>query len=430
MRTRLLLTICLVLFTISPIHSQPPEWKTLPEMPRARFGHCSVVYQDRVWLIGGKSQFNSSISEIDCYNLITGQWEPNASQLLHARYNAAATVYQDKIFVIGGQNDRQLLSSVEYYDPGDKKWKEWTPLLYPREGANAVVFNSILYVIGGIRSKGLFITPTDVIEFWDEASQNWQESSSWRLQKARVLMQSVVVDSFVYILGGRFIDGQYNFVERFGLSSGTESRQPLNIPRFYFAAVRIQSLIYVLGGVSFGDFDSLANKIEYYATNYDRWYTLNIYMRQPRAGLSAVSYNNSIYVFGGMDLSLKVSIAAEVLTGVPTKVDTSATVITEHPVTRHPDRHQLLKNYPNPFNSATTISFELAKDKEQVQLIIFNLMGEKVRTFLLNSYASGVHQIEWDGRDDQGRMLESGVYLAQLRSDQQYGKVLKLSFVK
>ncbi len=430
MKRRIFLTLSLVLIVVAPIHSQQPQWETLPDMPRERFGHCSVIYKDKVWLIGGKNQSGISITTVDCYDLKQGRWQPAVSELSHARYNAAAVVYEDKIYVIGGYNDRQILNLVEYYDPDDKKWKEFYPLQHPREGASAVVFNGKLYVIGGRSNKGIFPKILDDVEFWDGSAQGWEESTLWHLHHARALMQSVVVDSFIYIIGGRFIDGQLGFVERFGRDGETDLLTSLNVARYYFSAVRVNRLIYVLGGVRFGDFEVLADTIEYYATEYDWWNTLNIPMLTPRAGLSAVSYENNIYVFGGMDANLKVLTNAEVLIGVPTDIGTPISAGNEHNTIAHPNKHRLLVNYPNPFNAATTITFELAKDESQIQLIIFNLIGEKIRTFQLSSFTPGVHQIQWDGRDDKGRIVESGIYLAQLRSDRIYGEVLKLSFIK
>lgn len=425
-----MITICLVLLILTQIYSSEPEWVTLPDMPRERFGHCAIVYKDKVWIIGGKNQKGLSITTVDCYDLIKNEWLPDDSELLHARYNASAAVYDDKIFVIGGYNQRQILNSVECYDPKDKKWIELAPLLNQREGANAVVFNDTLLVIGGRSDTAIFPKILDSIEFWDSSVLKWKEHPTWRLEHARVLMQSVVVDNYIYTLGGQFIDSELDFVERFGLNGEAESRSPLNIPRFYFSAVKIENLIYVLGGVRLGEFEAITDTIEYYATSYDRWYALDVYMKRPRAGLSAVSYQNNIYAFGGMDINLTIWNTAEVLTGVPLTVDTNATIVNRNEFTKHPAKHILIKNYPNPFNSATTITFELAQDENQVHLIIFNLLGEKVRTFVLNSFSPGVHQIEWDGCDDQGRIVESGIYLAQLRSDQCYGEILKLSFIK
>jgi len=430
MKRSIFLIISLVLIIVAPIHSQQPQWETLPDMPQERFGHCSVVYKDKVWIIGGKNQFGISISTVDCYDLKQGKWQPAESELLHARYNAAAVVYDDKIYVIGGYDNRQILNLVEYYDPNDKQWKEFFPLLHPREGASAVVFNNKLCVIGGRSNKGILPKILDNVECWDETAQGWQESTLWHLHHARTLMQSVVVDSFIYIIGGRFIDGQLGIVERFGQDGETDSLSSLKVARYYFSAVTINQLIYVLGGVRFGEFDTLANTIEYYATQSDSWYILNVPMLTPRAGLSAVSYEHNIYVFGGMDANLKVSSHAEILIGVPTDIGTAVSNGNEQKAITHPNQHRLLANYPNPFNAATTINLELAKNESQIQLIIFNLMGESIRTFQLNSLSPGFHQIQWDGRDDRGRMVPSGIYLAQLRSDRSCGEVLKLSFIK
>lgn len=427
---RFFITFSLLLLIITTIYSEEPEWITLPDMPSERFGHCTVVFKDKVWIVGGKSQLAISIKTVDCYDLINNEWIPGDSELLHARYNAAATVYDNKIFVIGGHNDQQILNSVEYYDLTDKKWKEFAPLLYPREGANAVVHNDSLYVIGGRSNSGYFPKILDNVEYWDGSVESWQEHKTWHLKHARVLMQSVVIDSFIYTLGGQFIDSQLDVVERYGRHGESESLTPLNAPRFYFSSVGIESLIYVLGGVSYGDFDLLPETIEYYSIKYDRWFTLNIPMVTPRAGLSAVTYNNNIYVFGGMDSHLKVWNKAEVLQGVPTTVDTNVTVVNRNEFTTHPNNHRLINNYPNPFNSVTTITFELAKNENRIQLILFNLKGEQIRTFWLDSFAQGIHQVQWDGRDDDGRIVQSGIYLAQLRSDQNYGRVLKLSFIK
>lgn len=426
MKKDFFITVSLILLIISPIYSTEPEWITLPEMPRARFGHCSVVFHDKIWIIGGKSQMLTSIKKIDCFNLITGEWERDASELEQARYNAAALVYHDTIFVIGGHNDRQILNSVEYYDPNDNKFKEFSPLLYPREGASAVVFDGKLHVIGGRSNIGFFPTILDNVEYWDAVARTWQESANWHLQKARALMQSVVVDSFVYTLGGRWIDDLLDLVERFGPTTGSESLSSLPSKRFYFSAVKIQNLIYVIGGVQLGDFELLNDSIDYYATDFDQWYSLSIPISIPRAGLSAISYNNDIYVFGGMDSNFRILNTAEILTGI----DTTISAITSDQIRTQPVTHDLLSNYPNPFNSATTITVQLARDEDQVELIIFNLLGQQVRKFQLTSFRSGNYQIQWDGRDEYGRTVESGIYLAQLRSDRNHSRILKISFVK
>ncbi len=72
-------------------------------------------------------------------------------------------------------------------------------------------------------------------------------------------------------------------------------------------------------------------------------------------------------------------------------------------------------NHPNPFNPRTTFSFEL-QYPDHVQLTVVDARGRLVRTLLDGSRPSGLSEVEWDGKDDQGRQLPSGVYFYRLRA--------------
>jgi hypothetical protein len=69
--------------------------------------------------------------------------------------------------------------------------------------------------------------------------------------------------------------------------------------------------------------------------------------------------------------------------------------------------------YPNPFNSQCKIEITTA-GVEQVNLTIYDMLGRKVRTLLNNSVSPGIHEISWDGKDLQGKMVASGVYIFNL----------------
>ncbi len=75
----------------------------------------------------------------------------------------------------------------------------------------------------------------------------------------------------------------------------------------------------------------------------------------------------------------------------------------------------LNQNYPNPFNAATTIIYELPSAMEIV-LDVYNILGQKTRTLKRGKTHSGEHRVVWDGRDDRGRLLSSGVYLVRLHT--------------
>ena len=73
----------------------------------------------------------------------------------------------------------------------------------------------------------------------------------------------------------------------------------------------------------------------------------------------------------------------------------------------------LAPNSPNPFNSATVITYHLA-GPGPVQLVIYNVLGQPVRTLVDASQAAGVYQVRWDARDEGGVLLSTGVYIARL----------------
>lgn len=76
---------------------------------------------------------------------------------------------------------------------------------------------------------------------------------------------------------------------------------------------------------------------------------------------------------------------------------------------------KLFQNYPNPFNPETTIEFYLPHAAE-VRLEIFNLLGQRVRTLAAERKIAGLHQVQWDGRDDAGREVSGGVYFLRLQA--------------
>ncbi len=81
--------------------------------------------------------------------------------------------------------------------------------------------------------------------------------------------------------------------------------------------------------------------------------------------------------------------------------------------TSAPQEFGLLQNYPNPFNPSTTIQFQLTTDSD-VQLFIYNSLGQKIRTLIDNLRVAGEHSVSWNGQDDAGNPVSSGIYFYTL----------------
>ena len=84
---------------------------------------------------------------------------------------------------------------------------------------------------------------------------------------------------------------------------------------------------------------------------------------------------------------------------------------------------------PNPFNPATKISFVVGQDNP-VQLNVYNLRGEKVRTLLQEALPANEYDVIWDGTNDKGQMLPSGPYFARLRIGRELMQVKDMMLLK
>jgi len=74
-----------------------------------------------------------------------------------------------------------------------------------------------------------------------------------------------------------------------------------------------------------------------------------------------------------------------------------------------------LSNYPNPFNPSTIIEFALAS-REHVSLVVYNINGQKIRQLADREFEAGTHAISWDGRDESGEPVATGVYFYRLKA--------------
>jgi hypothetical protein len=82
-----------------------------------------------------------------------------------------------------------------------------------------------------------------------------------------------------------------------------------------------------------------------------------------------------------------------------------------------PSNFALSHNYPNPFNPVTTIEYSIPS-RTQVTIEIFNVLGQKVQTLVDETKSAGSYRIEWNGIDDVGKPVSTGVYLYRFIADE------------
>nr|MBN2276123.1 T9SS type A sorting domain-containing protein [candidate division Zixibacteria bacterium] len=93
-----------------------------------------------------------------------------------------------------------------------------------------------------------------------------------------------------------------------------------------------------------------------------------------------------------------------------------------------PSGYKLVQNYPNPFNSTTSIEYALPRHAD-ISLTIFNLLGQVVREYRLDRQRAGVHIIQWNGTDQDGYEVASGIYFYRLSAGE-YTETRKMLIIK
>jgi len=93
-----------------------------------------------------------------------------------------------------------------------------------------------------------------------------------------------------------------------------------------------------------------------------------------------------------------------------------------------PEIFALRQNYPNPFNPITTIAYDVP-EMTSVLVDIYNILGQQVRTLINRSHEPGYYRIQWDGTNDYGEVLPSGMYIYSIQASG-FTSVKKLVLMK
>ena len=93
-----------------------------------------------------------------------------------------------------------------------------------------------------------------------------------------------------------------------------------------------------------------------------------------------------------------------------------------------PKEFALHDNFPNPFNPSTTIRFDLPKATD-VSILVFNVLGQKIKTIEKSQMNPGYHSIVWNATNDHGVQVSAGMYFYQLRTNE-FVKTKKMILLK
>jgi N-acetylneuraminic acid mutarotase len=183
---------------------------------------------------------------------------------------------------------------VILFTAGLTEWRENKSMPKPRTGAALLQVDSLFYLFGG-KDANEFVSD---VWIYDPAHENWDSTSVPDIPTARADAAVIRYDNMIYVIGGRDKKGSKREVELFSLDSREWSvAKSLRGPRSGLSAVTLNDTLLIFGGV-----DSEGNyidKVEWYNSDKDRWENYRSQMIPPRANMFAYLFEQNIYFSGG-----------------------------------------------------------------------------------------------------------------------------------
>ena len=153
--------------------------------------------------------------------------------------------------------------------------------------------------------------------------------------------------------------------------------------------------------------------------------TRNGYTITPYYGVTALTFTdtttqpNTNYTYGVRTMYAIYEVGHALSNAIEVNLTTPETT-NENDLTDPCVKTELIGNYPNPFNPSTIIHFSLSA-KVNLRIDIYNIKGQKIKTLVDDIYPAGSHSIVWNGTDDGGYSVSSGVYLYKMTADDYVG---------
>jgi RNA polymerase sigma factor (sigma-70 family) len=208
-----------------------------------------------------------------------------------ARSYTSSSVVNGKIYVIGGYTDKDILSTVEEYDPVKDTWTDKANMSTARCGLTTSVLNGKIYAIGGYANGG----PVTSIEEYDPAKNKWTIKAN--MSGNRTYLSSSVVNGKIYIIGGFFLGNPLSIVEEYDPKvNECIGKANMPTPRGWLSTSEVNGKIYAIGGTERQDVEF--STVEEYDPILDKW-TKKADMPKGKMELSTSVVNGKIYVFGG-----------------------------------------------------------------------------------------------------------------------------------
>ncbi len=401
----------LLSFLLLTIEAFSQSWTVVGSMPNPVSGGQAVVNGNMIYILGGYSDNdNAVVSYIQAYNPQDNNWSI-VDSMQYPRSEFVAGTFADSIIYFGGVKSLPFIyvpGSIEVWNFKSAPYIYKQDSTFARSYSTGQIVNGNLYAFGGYTPA--YISNNYLFGYNIDSGRTINTVDSVSTPNLLLDQMSVIINSDIYILGGTLpgVNGYplrtiYDFNTKTNTLTGIHAE--LEDSRAGGAAVESDSIIYLIGGYTQ---TSLATKsvsmldLKRKEIEEERIQSLNYARRNPMA----VNYNGAIYVFGGTDQSGQVVPQVE-------EYNTVTGVASSQPAL--PKQFELENNYPNPFNPSTQIAFKIAVTAK-VSLDVYSILGEHIKTIVNKVFSPGEYTVTWNGNNDTGSSMASGVYIYRLTS--------------
>ena len=417
----LVLVLVLVLSTVSP--ATEDTWTFKNPIPTGRGFTSGAVLDGKIYVIGGFLSHTSITTANEMYDPATDQWtvmEP----MPQARCGHATCTCNGKIYVLGGLHPNAYAyakNNIYEYDPQTDTWTQKANMPYRIAAPGIAVLNDTIYLIGG--TTNYYTPPIKTVMAYEPVTETWSEKAP--LLSPRALVEACVVDGKIYIIGGgdeNLHDYAFDYVEVYEPATNTwTAKTDMPTSRMALGICAMDGKVFAVGGLSHNLV--VITKNEMYDPVTDTW-TKKSPIQEKRHSFFFGSIGDKIYAIGGSyPINNEPMIPTSVVEYDPAadKVGVSSVQVY---TAINPTSFMLYQNFPNPFNPFTMINYQLPVTSE-VELSIYNLMGQKMTTLVSEKQLAGIHNVEWDGSG-----FISGVYYYRIKTGQGFMQTKKLVLLK
>jgi N-acetylneuraminic acid mutarotase len=280
-------------------------WTATTPLTTARFGHTSVAYNGRLYVVGGNNGVNLGDVQVAPINVdgTVGAWSAT-TPFVTARFGHASVAYDGYLYVIGGGAYLGDVQAAPIFANGSLgTWTETNALSTARADAASVAYDGHVYVIGGVSAGLTYLNDVQVAPInQNGAVTGWTTATAF--PSARFRHATVAYDGYLYVIGGSGNGVYFNDVEVAPiLANGTlgpwRATTPFTTPRDEHSSVAYNGFLYILGGfngtIALGD-------VQVAPINPDgtigAWATTTAFTT-PRWEHTTIAYDGYLYLVGG-----------------------------------------------------------------------------------------------------------------------------------